>query len=63
MLYVDVLAGILMIGAGCVLYWYMRPIDGKVNPRLKPSLESYVAVAVVGLTAFGLITVLASIFA
>lgn len=57
MLVVDVLVGVLMVGAAIVLFWYVRPVDGKVSPRLKPSIEPYAAVAILGLTAFGLITV------
>ena len=48
----QLLAGGLMIGAAILLLWYVRPIDGKVSPRLKPSIEPYAAVAIIGLTAF-----------
>ena len=61
MIYVDLLAGVLMIVAACVLYWYVRPIDGKVNPRLNPLTEPYAAVLILGLTAFGLIATLVGI--
>ena len=58
MFYVDLLAGVLMISAACVLFWYVRPIDGKVNPRLTRLIEPYAAVLILGLAAFGLITTL-----
>ena len=61
MFYVDLLAGVLMISAACVLFWYVRPIDGKVNPRLNPLIEPYAAVLILGLAAFGLITTLLGI--
>jgi hypothetical protein len=66
MLYVDVLVGVLMILASVALFWYVRPIDGKVNPRLTPLTEPYAAVLILGLAAFGIITALfglASMFA
>jgi hypothetical protein len=34
------------------------PIDGKVNRRLNPFTESYAAVLILGLLAFGTITVI-----
>jgi uncharacterized iron-regulated membrane protein len=55
MFYVDLLAGVLMIIAAGVLFWYVRPIDGKVNPRLNPLTEPYAAVVILGLAAFGLV--------
>ena len=36
MFYIGLLAGVLMIVAAILLAWYVRPIDGKVNPRLTP---------------------------
>jgi hypothetical protein len=58
MLYIGLLAGVLMIGAAIVLFWYVRPIDGKVNPRLTPLIEPYAATMILGLAAFGLVTFL-----
>ena len=58
MFYVDLLAGVLMIIAAGVLFWYVRPIDGKVNPRLNPLIEPYAAFLILGLAAFGLVTFL-----
>lgn len=58
MLYIGLLAGILMIVAAIVLAWYVRPIDGKVNPRLTPLIEPYAATMILGLAAFGLVTFL-----
>jgi uncharacterized iron-regulated membrane protein len=54
MFYVDLLAGVLMIIAAGVLFWYVRPIDGKVNPRLNPLTEPYAAVVILALATFGL---------
>ena len=47
-----------MIVAAIVLAWYVRPIDGKVNPRLTPLIEPYAATMILGLAAFGLVTFL-----
>ena len=58
MLYVGLLAGALMIGAAIVLFWFVRPVDGKVSPRLTPLIEPYAAVIILGLGAFGLVTFL-----
>ena len=58
MLYFNVLMGALMIAAAIALFWYVRPVNGAVNSRLTPSIEPYVAVAILGLTAFGFVTVL-----
>ena len=58
MLYIGMLVGGLMIGAAIVLFWFVRPVDGKVNPRLNPLTEPYAAVMILGLAAFGLVTVL-----
>jgi hypothetical protein len=58
MLYFDVLVGVLMIAAAIALFWFVRPVNGAVNSRLTPSIEPYVAVAILGLNAFGFIIVL-----
>jgi hypothetical protein len=58
MLYVGLLAGALMIGAAIVLFWFVRPVDGKVSPKLTPLIEPYAAVIILGLGAFGLVTFL-----
>jgi hypothetical protein len=58
MLYIGMLVGGLMIGAAIVLFWFVRPVDGKVNPRLTPLIEPYAAVMILGLAAFGLVTFL-----
>ena len=58
MLYIGLLAGVLMIVAAILLFWYVRPIDGKVNPRLTPLIEPYAATMILGLAAFGLVTFL-----
>lgn len=58
MLYIGLLAGVLMIVAAIVLAWYVRPIDGKVNPRLTPLIEPYAAATILGLAVFGLVTFL-----
>ena len=65
MLFIGLIVGLLMVGAGVALYWFVRPIDGKVNPRLNPFTETYAAVLILGLLAFGTIAVifeLASLF-
>ena len=56
--YIYLLVGILMVCAGILLYWFVQAVDGKVNPRLNPFIEPYVAVVILGLCAFGGITVL-----
>jgi len=56
LLYVEVIAGVLMIIAAGCLAWYVRPVDGKVNPRLKPASEPYVVVTVICLFALGIIS-------
>jgi hypothetical protein len=58
MLYFDVLMGVLMIAAAIALFWYVRPVNGAVSSRLAPLIEPYVAVAIIGLSAFGVITFL-----
>ncbi|HEU5444010.1 MAG TPA: hypothetical protein VFU70_00465 [Pseudolabrys sp.] len=58
MLYIGLLAGVLMIVVAIVLAWYVRPIDGKVNPRLAPLVEPYAATIILGLAVFGLVTFL-----
>jgi hypothetical protein len=58
MLYIGLLAGVLMFVVAIVLAWYVRPIDGKVNPRLSPLIEPYAAVMILGLAVFGLVTFL-----
>ena len=58
MLYFDVIAGVLMIVVAIVLLWSVRPVDGKVNPKLSPAVEPYAAVVILGLGVFGLITAL-----
>lgn len=58
MLYIGLLAGVLMIVVAIVLAWYVRLIDGKVNPRLTPSIEPYAATLILGLAIFGLVTFL-----
>ena len=58
MLYFDVLIGVLMIAAAIALFWYVRPVNGAVSSRLTPLIEPYVAVAILGLSAFGFITVM-----
>jgi hypothetical protein len=58
MLYIGLLAGVLMVVAAIVLAWYVRPIDGKVNPRLTPLTEPYAATIILGLAVFGLVTFL-----
>jgi hypothetical protein len=58
MLYIGLLAGVLMIVVAIVLAWYVRPIDGKVNPRLTPLIEPYAAATILGLAVFGLVTFL-----
>jgi hypothetical protein len=49
---------LLMLGSAIVLFWYVGPIDGKVNPRLTPLIEPYAAVLILGLGVFGLFTFL-----
>jgi hypothetical protein len=56
--YIYLLLGILMVCAAILLFWFVRPVDGKVNPRLNPLIEPYAAVLILGLAAFGLITTL-----
>jgi hypothetical protein len=58
MLYIGLLAGLFMIVVAIVLAWYVRPIDGKVNPRLTPLTEPYTATIILGLAVFGLVTFL-----
>ena len=58
MQFIYLFMGILMIGAASLLFWFVRPVDGKVNPRLTPFTETYAAVVILGLGAFGVITVL-----
>jgi hypothetical protein len=58
MLYIGLLAGVLMIVVAIVMAWYVRPIDGKVSPRLTPLTEPYAATIILGLAAFGLVTFL-----
>jgi hypothetical protein len=65
MVYIGLIVGFLLIAAGVALFWFVRPIDGKVNPRLNPFTEPYAAVLILGLLVFGTITVmfeLASLF-
>ncbi len=58
MLYIGLLAGVLMIVVAIVMAWYVRPIDGKVSPRLTPLTEPYAATIILGLGVFGLVTFL-----
>jgi hypothetical protein len=65
MAFIGLIIGLLMVAGGVALFWFLRPIDGKVSPRLNPFAEPYAAVLILGLLAFGTITVvyeLASLF-
>jgi hypothetical protein len=56
--FIGLIVGFLLAAAGLALLWFVRPIDGKVNPRLNPFIEPYAAVLILGLLAFGTITVI-----
>ena len=56
--YVDLLVGVLMIVVAGYLFWFLLPIDGKVNPRLSDFTEPYAVIVVIGLAAFGFVTFL-----
>ena len=58
MVFIGLIVGLLMVAAGVTLFWFVRPIDGKVSPRLNPFIEPYAAVLILGLIAFGTITAL-----
>lgn len=58
MLYFDMIVGVLMVVVAMALLWAVRPVDGKVNPKLSPAVEPYAAVVILGLTVFGLVTAL-----
>ena len=58
MAFIYLIVGLLMVAVGVALFWFVRPIDGKVNPRLNSFTETYAAVLILGLLAFGTITVL-----
>jgi hypothetical protein len=56
MVFIGFIVGLLTITGGFALLWFVRPIDGKVNPRLNPFTEPYAAVLILGLLVFGTIT-------
>ena len=56
--FIYLLVGILMVCAATLLFWFVRPVDGKVSPRLNPFTEPYAAVVILGLGVFGIITIL-----
>ena len=58
MVYIGLIVGLLLVAAGVTLYWFVRPIDGKVSPRLNPFIEPYAAVLILGLLVFGTMVVL-----
>jgi hypothetical protein len=57
MLFFGLIVGLLLLAASVALLWFVREIDGKVNPRLNSFTEPYAAVLILGLLAFGTITV------
>jgi hypothetical protein len=57
MTFVDLLVGVLMIAAGIALFRHTAPVDGKANPRVKPWVEPYLVVVILGLIAFGTIMI------
>ena len=47
------LAGVATLAAAGGSGWLARPIDGKINPRITPLVEPYLAIGIVGLIIFG----------
>lgn len=47
------LAGVSSLGAATLSSWYVRPVDGKLSPRISMFWEPYVAIVIVGFIIFG----------
>ncbi len=49
---IDIVIGIVILGAGCMGLWYFKPRNGKLHPHTNiPVLDSVVPVSIVA--AFG----------
>ena len=53
--------GIAALAVTVAGFWTVRPVDGKLNPRLGPLSEIWIAVGLVGTLALGIGLIIAGI--
>jgi hypothetical protein len=45
--------GLGVIGASVLAFWYILPVEGKLNPILNPKTEPWVVTVIVALVGLG----------
>jgi hypothetical protein len=52
--------GFGVVGASVLAFWYILPVDGKLNPILKPKTEPWVVTVIVALLGLGVALIINS---